>query len=252
MSRIPSGQSHYSHPAQPSSQVYYTHAGQPPVQHAYAQDMNMYPYDRNPSAPAPGGIRPVNWAGDGVVYGNAPGPSSRGDPYAAYPQPHHRTSSSSNGSASQMQGQMWPGNHPAQAPLPRQDTATASRSVKLEDLVAQERTSRPVSSRSTSNAAGLTAIPLTATQSTDNMRANGSASNNASQADNGGGNNNSGPSEFIKKLYRMLEDESALYGKGKPAGAPRGEGAPRGSVGWGKGGASFVVWDMNDFTTKVL
>lgn len=62
----------------------------------------------------------------------------------------------------------------------------------------------------------------------------------------------SGPSEFIKKLYRMLEDESATYGKGKPAGAKRDSGAKRGSVGWGRGGSSFVVWDMNDFTTKVL
>lgn len=62
----------------------------------------------------------------------------------------------------------------------------------------------------------------------------------------------SGPSEFIKKLYKMLEEESATYGKGKPVGQPRGEGAKRGSVGWGRGGSTFVVWDMNDFTTKVL
>jgi len=61
-----------------------------------------------------------------------------------------------------------------------------------------------------------------------------------------------GPSEFIKKLYKMLEEESAMYGRGKPAGQPRPEGAQRGSVGWGRGGASFVVWDMNEFTTKVL
>jgi osomolarity two-component system response regulator SKN7 len=68
--------------------------------------------------------------------------------------------------------------------------------------------------------------------------------------DTGGGQ--SGPSEFIKKLYRMLEDESAMYGKGRPAGAKREPGAKRGSVGWGRGGSSFVVWDMNEFTTKVL
>jgi osomolarity two-component system response regulator SKN7 len=49
----------------------------------------------------------------------------------------------------------------------------------------------------------------------------------------------------------MLEDESAQYGRGKPAGAPRSKGE-RGSVGWGRGGTSFVVWDMNDFTTKIL
>jgi osomolarity two-component system response regulator SKN7 len=50
----------------------------------------------------------------------------------------------------------------------------------------------------------------------------------------------------------MLEEESAMFGRGKPAGQPRPEGAKRGSVGWGRGGSSFVVWDMNDFTTKVL
>jgi osomolarity two-component system response regulator SKN7 len=60
-----------------------------------------------------------------------------------------------------------------------------------------------------------------------------------------------GPSEFIKKLYKMLEDESAQYGRGKPAGTPRSKGE-RGSVGWGRGGTSFVVWDMNEFTTKIL
>ncbi|BEJ17205.1 hypothetical protein CspHIS471_0606060 [Cutaneotrichosporon sp. HIS471] len=66
-----------------------------------------------------------------------------------------------------------------------------------------------------------------------------------------GGGQQPGPSEFIKKLFKMLEDESATYGRGKPAGAPRSKGE-RGSVGWGRGGTSFVVWDMNEFTTKVL
>ena len=68
----------------------------------------------------------------------------------------------------------------------------------------------------------------------------------------GDGGGQAGPSEFIKKLYKMLEEESAMYGRGKPAGQPRPEGAKRGSVGWGRGGSSFVVWDMNEFTTKVL
>lgn len=58
-----------------------------------------------------------------------------------------------------------------------------------------------------------------------------------------------GPSDFIKKLYKMLEEESAQYGRAKNA---PGSDAPRGSVGWGRGGTSFVVWDMNEFTTKVL
>lgn len=77
---------------------------------------------------------------------------------------------------------------------------------------------------------------------------------NALMADPSGGAGmaQTGPSEFIKKLYKMLEEESAMYGKGRPVGQPRGEGAKRGSVGWGRGGSSFVVWDMNDFTTKVL
>lgn len=67
----------------------------------------------------------------------------------------------------------------------------------------------------------------------------------------GGGGQQPGPSEFIKKLFKMLEDESAQYGRGKPPGAPRLKGE-RGSVGWGRKGTSFVVWDMNEFTTKVL
>ena len=60
-----------------------------------------------------------------------------------------------------------------------------------------------------------------------------------------------GPSEFIKKLYKMLEEEAAIYGNGEP-GKPRPKDAKRGSVGWGRGGTTFVVWDMNDFTTKIL
>ncbi|GMK57558.1 hypothetical protein CspeluHIS016_0403920 [Cutaneotrichosporon spelunceum] len=78
------------------------------------------------------------------------------------------------------------------------------------------------------------------------------ASGSANDAPTGcGSGQQPGPSEFIKKLFKMLEDESATYGRGKPAGAPRSKGE-RGSVGWGRGGTSFVVWDMNEFTTKVL
>lgn len=58
-----------------------------------------------------------------------------------------------------------------------------------------------------------------------------------------------GPSEFIKKLYKMLEEEQAQYGSSR---AKKGEKGKRGSVGWGANGTSFVVWDMNDFTTKIL
>ena len=73
----------------------------------------------------------------------------------------------------------------------------------------------------------------------------GSAQN--ASGDTGGGGGQSGPSEFIKKLYGMLEDENAQYSKGRSAGRNQ-----RGSVGWGKGGLSFVVWDMNDFTVQIL
>jgi len=84
------------------------------------------------------------------------------------------------------------------------------------------------------------------------MRQGGASGSAAGGGGGDGAGGQSGPSEFIKKLYRMLEDESAMYGKGRPAGAKREQGAKRGSVGWGRGGSSFVVWDMNEFTTKVL
>lgn len=77
-------------------------------------------------------------------------------------------------------------------------------------------------------------------------------SNAAAAAAGDAGGAAAGPSEFIKKLYKMLEEESAMYGRGIPPGHPRPEGAKRGSVGWGRGGSTFVVWDMNDFTTKIL
>ncbi|KAL1413353.1 kinase-regulated stress-responsive transcription factor skn7 [Vanrija albida] len=79
----------------------------------------------------------------------------------------------------------------------------------------------------------------------------GTAGSGGASGQQGGSGQQPGPSEFIKKLYKMLEDESETYGRGKPAGAPRSKGE-RGSVGWGRGGTSFVVWDMNEFTTKVL
>lgn len=142
----------------------------------------------------------------------------------------------------------WSSVHPTSAPIPQTGRPDTGTRVKLEDLVSQDRSARPPTSRlasaaATAAAGGLSSIPLSATQSNDGTK----GANN-----DGGGSAPSGPSEFIKKLYRMLEDESAMYGKGKPAGAKREHGAKRGSVGWGRGGSSFVVWDMNDFTTKVL
>ena len=50
------------------------------------------------------------------------------------------------------------------------------------------------------------------------------------------------PVTVYVKLYKMLEEENAMFK----------DRSKRGAVGWGKGGVSFVVWDMNDFTTKVL
>lgn len=71
-----------------------------------------------------------------------------------------------------------------------------------------------------------------------------------------GGGEKAGPSEFIKKLYNMLEEESVQYGinnGGKVGGDKKGKGRQeRGAVGWGRGGQTFVVWEMNEFTTKVL
>ena len=95
----------------------------------------------------------------------------------------------------------------------------------------------------------MSSVPLNAGESTDEPKGpsrRGSAQNTNGDTGGGGGGQN-GPSEFIKKLYGMLEDESAQYGKGRSAGKNQ-----RGSVGWGKGGLSFVVWDMNDFTVKIL
>jgi osomolarity two-component system response regulator SKN7 len=52
----------------------------------------------------------------------------------------------------------------------------------------------------------------------------------------------------------MLEEESATKGKGRAGAGGRGKGedVKRGWVGWGRGGTSFVVWDMNGFTTSGL
>lgn len=153
--------------------------------------------------------------------------------------------------------------------------------VKLEDLVSSERTSsRPVSSHLKSSGSlqhlhmmagpgGMTSLPLSTTHSSDQLRSDmdddggdgagggGRGRGKSGKGDKGdkaerGGTNQSGPSEFIKKLYKMLEEETVQYGQGRPPGAPRPEGAGRGPVGWGKGGTSFVVWDMNSFTTQVL
>lgn len=80
----------------------------------------------------------------------------------------------------------------------------------------------------------------------------GPSTSKSAAAGNGEVSTSSAPSEFIKKLYKMLEEEAATYGKGFAPGQPRGPNAQRGSVGWARGGTTFVVWEMNIFTTKVL
>lgn len=118
-------------------------------------------------------------------------------------------------------------------------------SVKLEDLVSQDRI-RPMSN---GGGRSMSSLPLTVSQPLDQGKSLGGGQGGF---EGSGGSQQAGPSEFIKKLYKMLEEESAMYGRGRAPGQPRGDGAKRGSVGWGRGGMSFVVWDMNDFTTKIL
>lgn len=51
-------------------------------------------------------------------------------------------------------------------------------------------------------------------------------------------------SDFIEKLYDMLEEESGRYGREQIGNGP--------SIGWATGGRSFVIWDVDDFVSKVL
>nr|XP_019011628.1 uncharacterized protein I206_03731 [Kwoniella pini CBS 10737]OCF50409.1 hypothetical protein I206_03731 [Kwoniella pini CBS 10737] len=271
MSRIPSGPP-YTHqlPPQPPSGYYHNqplpgqqlppvmqHQGLPPPPGSgsgpYPTEAGMYPFEqRHPqNLPASGG----QWAnppGPGPPlepYGNA-GPSSRnsssGDPYAAYAQPARSSPSQPplpRSQSQQVQGAVasWSSVHPT----------SRGGGVKLEDLVDHRSNPQPQ------------AIPMS-TQNTNAIVANESkirpstagageaASGNTGGGKEGGGGGQQGPSDFIKKLYKMLEEETATFGKGKAAGQPRDKGGKRGSVGWGRGGTTFVVWDMNDFTTKVL
>lgn len=251
-------QQHLPPPASGQTALYYPPPGtgpithpqaHPPASHHYAQEPVYQTYNRPQSAnngrvtwntgPDPG-------VASGSGYPPQPGPSRMTEGYPAYPQPHRSVSSTSNGRS---HNAGWSSTHPNAAPstsLPNRPDSSSRNAVKLEDLVSQERAQRPPTGRLTSGngPGGLTSIPLSATQSTDNAK--------GGKDEGGGGGGQSGPSEFIKKLYRMLEDESSTYGKGKPSGAKRPQGAKRGPVGWSTGGASFVVWDMNDFTTKVL
>ncbi|EIW68251.1 hypothetical protein TREMEDRAFT_63424 [Tremella mesenterica DSM 1558] len=157
----------------------------------------------------------------------------------------------------------WSSVLPTPKPMaPPQRTERRVSGVKLEDLVSSDRV-RPGSSKGSLPAGGLTSLPLVTSQGSEKLTGMGGGGSSTGGVGGvgsgaggggggGGGGDKQGPSEFIKKLFKMLEEESALYGNGLPPGQPRGEGAPRGSVGWAKGGTTFVVWDINDFTTKVF
>ncbi|WVQ95114.1 hypothetical protein IAU59_002208 [Kwoniella sp. CBS 9459] len=290
MSRIPSGPP-YPHQLPPQPGGYYGHAppgtgsvSLPPVMHQgglpphgggpYQSDPSMYPFERHPQNMNGG------WNNSGVPPGPGPpgqgmsgyhnaaaGPSRAHDPYQAYAQPA-RSSPSQQLPPRQQQP---PPMHPAGWSSIHPGAPSSRGSVKLEDLVSGT-TSRPGTAGGApiSSSRPSTSIPVSVSSSFDQKPSippgdsggpagggggSGSGEKGASGsggAGAGGGGGQQGPSEFIKKLYKMLEEESAAFGKGKPPGQPRGEGAPRGSVGWGRGGTSFVVWDMNDFTTKVL
>ncbi|ORY35476.1 HSF-type DNA-binding-domain-containing protein [Naematelia encephala] len=256
MSRIPPQPPYNAHPPPAPGYYHPSMTGQPPgppMQTYQGNDGNVYAYHR----PASGGYD----------YGQpAPAPAgpSRGNGYA-YPPPVSLQRVSSNnpvmptgpGGRGQLppptQANGWSSIHPAATPSARRpDTARSATGgpVKLEDLVSQV---PPQAGRSNAAppAGGLTSHPLSNDPSKSSV-GNADGGGGGGQSAGAGGGSAQGPSEFIKKLYKMLEEESAMYGKGKAPGERRGEGAKRGSVGWGKGGASFVVWDMNEFTTKVL
>ncbi|WVF67518.1 hypothetical protein IAT40_002274 [Kwoniella sp. CBS 6097] len=290
MSRIPSGPP-YPHQLPPQPGGYYGNppgsnpVSLPPVMHqgglpplggpAYQADPNIYPFERHPQSMSGG------WNGPGVPSGPGPpgqgmsgyhnaaaGPSRTNDPYQAYAQPLRSSPSQQPPPRQQQQQQQQPPPiHPAGWSSVHPGAPSSRGSVKLEDLVSGT-TSRPGTAGAPlttpiNSSRPTTSIPVSVSSSFDqkpdippgDSGGPPNAGGGAGSGEKGGAGGNGGqqgPSEFIKKLYKMLEEESAAFGKGKPPGQPRGEGAPRGSVGWGRGGSSFVVWDMNDFTTKVL
>ncbi|KAK8854652.1 hypothetical protein IAR55_003391 [Kwoniella newhampshirensis] len=249
-------------------------------------DPSLYAYERHPhsmsgNGGAWSGLGPPGQGHGPEGYHNAVAGPSRGagggDPYQAYAQPPRSSPSHHRQPVAAAPAVGWSSMHPG-APVGRGG-------VKLEDLVSNERRnvvpgpapgsagtqaqlpplqtqaqmSAPVASLSQPNGkTTLSSLPLSATHSFDHQNkapstaGDGSGGAGTAGGAGTGGNQQQGPSDFIKKLYKMLEEESAQFGKGVPPGKRRGEGAKRGSVGWGQGGASFVVWDMNDFTTKVL
>ncbi|WWC90523.1 uncharacterized protein L201_005459 [Kwoniella dendrophila CBS 6074] len=252
----------------------------------YASDPNLYPYDRHPqslshpggpwsnSGPMPGpGPPPHPSAMPLEMYQNNPaaGPSSSrttsaGDPYQAYAQPLRSSPGQNLPSSRQPSIQKLNANANAawSSVHPISSGASTPGRVKLEDLVSTSDrrptpTSIPILPPVPSNTPQSNiAIAVTENNKRPGTSGNDGAGSSGNTAAAGGGSGNAaggtqqGPSEFIKKLYKMLEEESVAFGKGKAAGQPRDKGGKRGSVGWGRGGTTFVVWDMNDFTTKVL
>ncbi|KAL7422442.1 kinase-regulated stress-responsive transcription factor skn7 [Cryptotrichosporon argae] len=169
---------------------------------------------------------------DSYAYGvprAAPTPDMHHAQHGAQQQQHQQ----------QQQQQAWSSVHPTGKRVVSQG-APAAPTVRLEDLVSSE----AVRSGSAAPPGGLTSVPLNMAQPASSYDGRGAQSENGTATQQG-------PSEFIKKLYKMLEDENTAYGRAKAGVGARAKGE-RGSVGWGRGGTSFVVWDMNDFTTKVL
>ncbi|KAK4685345.1 osomolarity two-component system, response regulator SKN7, partial [Tremellales sp. Uapishka_1] len=216
-------------PPFPPQQLYYGNS-QPgpfftPPDHSYPVPDVVYDHYR--SGPLPNGTDDgsgtLDWQSP-TEYNAVAGSSRSMDPYQPYSQNPTQTPNNSRPPPADGWSSLHPGAYPT----------TRSAGVKLEDLVTGD-------SRAGVNLGpgGMTSLPLNTSTSMDRPLGVGEP----------GGQ---GPSEFIKKLYKMLEEESVAYGRGRLPGQPRGGGSKRGAVGWGRNETSFVVWEMNDFTTKIL
>lgn len=263
---------HYPQHGQPSMPPPPSAYGQHPhVHHQGGMDPGMYSFGRE-----------NGWHGNGHggggeydsahAYGGGPGQAGPSrEAYHGYGQPGRGDprqaplqSPMQPGPSGPPTGPGWSSVHPsaaqqqAQLGAPRMPDSRGG-AVKLEDLVGGDR-SRMGVGNGKNNPGGFTIVPLNHHDVKPNVGPLGGMpgplGGGAAPGLGGGGGElgatqQPGPSEFIKKLYKMLEEESAAYGKARAAGKG-GEGPKRGPVGWGRGGQSFVVWDMNDFTTKVL
>ncbi|WVN86215.1 uncharacterized protein L203_101376 [Cryptococcus depauperatus CBS 7841] len=249
MSRVPPGYAQqpipYQHHPTTVQQAYQARATQ-----AYPAGSNaQYPYDRQ--AQVNGWQSEASGPPQGNIDYHTPG-SSRGESYQSY---GHRVSPNDGQALSRSrttQGYAtW-----NQATGATSTTPTGRGGVKLEDLVSVD--SRGATARVKGQP--LSSIPLGVSGSFDGRlpstagEQQGATTVGTSSATGDGEKGKEkgqqqGPSEFIKKLYKMLEEEQQQFGEYRNK---RGERLKRGSVGWGSNGMSFVVWDMNDFTTKIL